>query len=552
MKMSDPWRRDTAAKGLAALVGMAGCVDPGLDTLRAGEARRVRDAFFERPQIVHLEIEIQEPDMAALRSYRWQWNAETAPPRPKVAVTVREGGDTYHDVSLHLKGAAGSFRPVDDRPAMTLNFDRLVPGQKFHGMDKLSLNNSVQDPTLCNERLARQLFAENGVPTPRASHARVRLNGRDLGMYVLVEGFNKRFLRDRFGHDEGTLFDGGFVQDVDGRIRPDTDSDAETEAALARLNELSAGTLSEEEGAALAGLLDSERFVTHAALDVMLWNWDGYHLNRNNFRLHYDSERGQFTFMPHGLDQLFEQPEGPVFPFFQGKVTRSLFSRRDWYWAYFEHIQDLFEGSFQADLLSERVDRISEVIRADLALNEPDRVAPYLESVEELKDRIRRRCQTLAETLNGPSRLPDFDSGDEIQLTDWEPDPFFGKPTLEASMEGDINVLALGTASGTSIGRWGTTVWLEAGEYQLVGSLKLDSVTAVPGDRRGGVALGSSVERIRQRESGSHDWQEVALEFRVRQPIQQVQLYCEFRAREGTAWLNADSLRLRQTEDSLP
>ena len=100
MKMSDPWRRDTAAKGLAALVGMAGCVDSGLDTLRAGEARRVRDAFFERPQIVHLEIEIQEPDMAALRSYRWQWNAETAPPRPKVAVTVARTREPKMSISL--------------------------------------------------------------------------------------------------------------------------------------------------------------------------------------------------------------------------------------------------------------------------------------------------------------------------------------------------------------------------------------------------------------------------------------------------------------------
>jgi len=41
--------------------------------------------------------------------------------RPEVRVTVRRRLDLYTNVALHLKGAAGSFRPFDDKPALTLH-----------------------------------------------------------------------------------------------------------------------------------------------------------------------------------------------------------------------------------------------------------------------------------------------------------------------------------------------------------------------------------------------------------------------------------------------
>src|SRR5262249_6524698 len=118
-------------------------------------------------------------------------------------------------VAVHLKGAAGSFRPVDDLPAMTLNFDKFVPGQNFHGLHKISLNNSVQDPSYLSEKVCRELFEAAGVPVPRAGHSLVRLNGRDLGLYVLLEGANKQFLKRYFSNASGNLYDGGFVHDVD-------------------------------------------------------------------------------------------------------------------------------------------------------------------------------------------------------------------------------------------------------------------------------------------------------------------------------------------------
>src|SRR5205814_289689 len=104
--------------------------------------------------------------------------------------------------------------PLRGLPAFTLNFDRFVPGQTFHGLKKVHLNNSVQDRTFLSEKISRELFEAAGVPVPRAGNAQVALNGRPLGMYVLVEGIDKQFLRRYFDDVSGNVYDGHSQTDV--------------------------------------------------------------------------------------------------------------------------------------------------------------------------------------------------------------------------------------------------------------------------------------------------------------------------------------------------
>jgi hypothetical protein len=65
-------------------------------------------------------------------------------------------------------------------------------------LDKIHLNNSVQDRSYLTEILCGDLFLAAGVPAARGTHARVFLNGRDLGLYGLKEGFDQSFLRRHF------------------------------------------------------------------------------------------------------------------------------------------------------------------------------------------------------------------------------------------------------------------------------------------------------------------------------------------------------------------
>ncbi len=133
--------------------------------------------------------------------------------------TVKEEAIVYEDVAIHLKGSIGSFRDVDDKPDLTLDFNRFNARQKFHGLRRIHLNNSVEDPSYCNELLGSELFRAAGIPAPRVAHAVVTLNGRRLGLYVLKEGFTEDFLGCYFKQVGGNLYEPGEGHDVNQRLK---------------------------------------------------------------------------------------------------------------------------------------------------------------------------------------------------------------------------------------------------------------------------------------------------------------------------------------------
>lgn len=47
-------------------------------------------------------------------------------PRKPVPASVTIGTQRFDKITLHVKGAAGSTRSIDENPALTLNFDKLV------------------------------------------------------------------------------------------------------------------------------------------------------------------------------------------------------------------------------------------------------------------------------------------------------------------------------------------------------------------------------------------------------------------------------------------
>ena len=55
--------------------------------------------------------------------------------RPSALATVTEGARTYTNVELHLKGGAGSYRPIENNPALTLEFSKHALNQTFHGLN---------------------------------------------------------------------------------------------------------------------------------------------------------------------------------------------------------------------------------------------------------------------------------------------------------------------------------------------------------------------------------------------------------------------------------
>src|SRR5712672_3551823 len=151
-------------RGFLAVAFCAGLGLAGSILAASNPALSESDRLFTSQQIPHLRIEISPEGMEILRHY--DFNINDLMERTNVLATVREGKTVYTNVAVHIKGHLGSFQPIDSKPALTLNFDKNAKGQRFHGLQKISLNNSVQDSSYVSEQISRELFLKAEMPTP--------------------------------------------------------------------------------------------------------------------------------------------------------------------------------------------------------------------------------------------------------------------------------------------------------------------------------------------------------------------------------------------------
>jgi hypothetical protein len=61
---------------------------------------------------------------------------------------------------------------------------------------------------------------------------------------------------------------------------------------------------------------------------VLVCHHDGYSMDRNNFRIYDNPLNHKLSFIPHGLDLLFDQPNLPLEPQFRGLWRGRLLRRR--------------------------------------------------------------------------------------------------------------------------------------------------------------------------------------------------------------------------------
>ncbi|MFM7151385.1 MAG: CotH kinase family protein [Gemmataceae bacterium] len=282
-------------------------------------------------------------------------------PRNYVKATVVIDGSSFPEVGLRLKGAAGSFRGWQDRPALTLNFDKFRNGQNWLGLDKIHLNNSAQDGTLFNEILGSEIARAMDLPTARAGHAIVELNDkaqgkRPLGIYVLKEGYNRGFLRRNFPRaDRGNLYDGGFLRDIDQPLELEAGEDVK-HADLKKLTTACQEGDVNKRFQKVCELLDTDRFYTNIALQVLTCDWDGYVRNRNNYRIYFREKDNKAVFIPHGMDQLFGNPQDGLRPGFESLVARAIMSHPDGRKLADARLREMVQKHFQVDRLHKRID----------------------------------------------------------------------------------------------------------------------------------------------------------------------------------------------------
>jgi spore coat protein CotH len=354
------------------------------------------DLFVPAP-LKRIEIEVKKEDVRQLKEDDRQY----------VRATFRDGTTVLENVGIHIKGSAGSRRSFNDRPAITVNFDKFTTNQSWHGLKKIHLNNSVQDNSLLTENICGELFRQAGIPAARACNARFILNGRDLGVYVLKEGLDKTFIKQYYRNAHGNFYDGGFCQDIDQTLEKHFGNDSKDQPELKALWEAAEEPDLTRRFQKMRELLDFDRFLDFCALEVLTWDWDGYALKPNNYKLYWNSDTRKITFLPHGMDQMFSQPDGPLFPDFSGHVAQALLETPEGKKLYRQHLTAIATNVFKVDAMTNRVNAYATHIRAAMAANSASEARDYDEQVKNLRELISARVTFVNEQLHlTPPTIP--------------------------------------------------------------------------------------------------------------------------------------------------
>jgi hypothetical protein len=520
-----------------------------------------------------LQIEISAEGMETLRTYSFRSRNESQ--RTSVAATIREGQHSWTNVAVHLKGALGSFRPVDSKPSLTLNFDKWVNGQKFHGLEKISLNNSLQDPSYLSEKICREIYNAAGIPTPRADYATVELNGRYLGLFVLTEGWNKQFLKRHFSNTKGNFYDLGGSRDVHKPLPATSGDNPTNHTMLEAVVAAAAETDHTKRIARLRETVDLDRFLSLIALDCLMWNWDGYAINRNNYRMFHDRTADRLVFFPHGLDQMFWKVNGPIITGRSGLVAKSLLETEEGRDMYLERLTRLRATVFDLKAMTNRVVQLAARLAPVVAKGGPTQLAQFQSSAQLLRNRMAARGRDVDQQLAGVKQLVRLKPGESTPLTNWVPHTQYGKVVLDQMTS--PAALHLEVMGEMSFGAWVAVTWLEEGRYVLEGRARTRGVEGAlrnePGgagfrvwsdrkdtrgaswgwfpysnsrDRQLGGLIPAVTDTSEQRLTGTSDWQEIRHEFELRQPVADLQIQCALQAATGEAWFDLSSLKIRR------
>jgi spore coat protein H len=491
------------------------------------DKRARNDGLFTNGTMHSIQIEMPLENVAALKK-----DARTF-----VSCTFKEGGITYTNVAIRLKGV-GSFRPIDEKPSFALKFNKFVAKQEFYGLSRVGLNNSVQDPTYINEALCGQFFRDIGVPAARATHAWVQLNGRELGLYVLMEGINKDFLRRNFKTDTGNLYE-AYTQDIDTDLDQDNGEDI-SQSDLRTLAKAAREPNASERWERLNKMMDVDRFISILAGEVLTVHWDGYGINKNNYQIYHNPVTDKLVMFPHGMDNMFQVPTWSWRPSMPGLLARAVLLTPQGQTRYQERISIIATNEGRAQVLTNRLNEIAALLRPAIAERKAADLKDWERQVAGLRERIVARLQNLSEQLAGLKQPTKFDAKGVAKLDGWKSQADVGRP--ECTRAGDILKIKQ-AGGGAGMASWRARAVLDPGKYRFEGKVRTVEILPVNGADTGATLRISGAKIIPQLR-GPSDWRPVSFTFEVPFASDQVELVCEFGCLVGEAWFDAGSMRL--------
>ncbi len=139
----------------------------------------------------------------------WDSFLETCTNEEYTNCSVVIDNEAFKNVALRAKGNTSLTNVKNygnNRYSLKIEFDKYDSTNTYYGLDKLCLNNIIQDNTYMKDYLTYTMMGEFGVASPLCSYVYITVNGEDWGLFLAVEGIEDSFLQRNYGSENGDLY----------------------------------------------------------------------------------------------------------------------------------------------------------------------------------------------------------------------------------------------------------------------------------------------------------------------------------------------------------
>ncbi|KAG0202405.1 hypothetical protein BGX28_005066 [Mortierella sp. GBA30] len=205
-------------------------------------------------------------------------------------------------------------------------------GETFFDRPIIKLRNEVFDPTMFREKLYIDILNSIGVRTTQGAWARVYVNGKPYGFYLMVEDIEAPFLRENmhYGSSEpkelGSLYQMGShvigqeatlqwmgpkTEDYNPEIYKNQNLGANAKAEpmaqlITFLKDLQDFDPTKPDSVAFWNArLDLDGYLRSMAMEYLAGAWDAHWWKGNNYFMYFNPTEGRWQFIPTDFDTTF-------------------------------------------------------------------------------------------------------------------------------------------------------------------------------------------------------------------------------------------------------
>ncbi|MGH9257407.1 MAG: CotH kinase family protein [Vicinamibacterales bacterium] len=276
----------------------------------AGAQTPTADDLFDDSVLHEIRLVINPRDWASLKE-NFQLN-------DYYPCHVVWNGIVVRNVGIRSRGLGSRS---GTKPGLRVDFDRYSGSQTLLGLTSVVLRNNTQDPSSLHERLSMRLFSMMGLPASRTAHTRLFVNDQYVGLYLIVEAVDKRFLRRHFDQDGGYLYKyewtSPYYFEYQGHdpsaytprpFQPETHEKDPDPKPLVEMIRAISETPDADFRSVIARYIDIREFVTQAAVENLLADNDGIlgYAGMNNLYVYRLQGTQLSTFIPWDKSEAFK------------------------------------------------------------------------------------------------------------------------------------------------------------------------------------------------------------------------------------------------------